>query len=321
MRVEYDLGGARRTAEPIGPAVATIGFFDGVHRGHERLLVRAAELARAGSMHAVAVTFWPRPEAVLRPDDLLTPLLTTLDEKLAIFDRLGLLDAVLVVPFTPALADLSPAAFLDALDAYIGARVLVEGTDFALGRHRAGDVEALRRLGAERGFEVETLDVRDDAGERISSTRIRQFVRAGDIAGAAALLGRRYVLAGEVVEGDRRGRLLGFPTANLTVDPLKVLPANGVYAVRARLPGEGAAEHPAVCNIGVRPTFGGEPRLLVEVHLLDATIDLYGLPLAVELVARLRDERRFNGMDELKAQIGRDVEAARRLLAGGASVI
>ncbi len=320
MRVEYDLGDSRRTVEPIGPAVATIGFFDGVHRGHERLLVRAAELARAGSMHAVAVTFWPHPEVVLRPDATPTPLLTTLNEKLTTFERLGLLDAVLVIPFTTALADLSPTAFLDALGAFIEPRFLVEGTDFALGSHRAGDVNVLRRLGAERGFEVETLEVPDDAGERISSTRIRALVRAGDVAGAAALLGRRYELAGEVVVGDRRGRLLGFPTANLRVDPAKALPANGVYAVRVRLPGESAAVHPGVCNIGVRPTFGGEPKLLIEAHLLDAAMDLYGLPLAIELVARLRDERRFNGVDELKAQIGRDADDARRLLAEGAAL-
>lgn len=318
MRVEYDLGDAQRTAEPIGPAVATIGFFDGVHRGHERLLVRAAELARASGVPAVVVTFWPQPERVLRPDGEPDALLTTLDEKLAIFDRLGLLDAVLVVPFTPALADLSPAAFLDRIGAFVAPRALVEGADFALGRDRVGGVDALRQLGAVRDFAVETLDVRDEAGERISSTRIRALVRAGDVAGAAALLGRRYALAGEVVEGDRRGRLLGFPTANLRLDASKALPGNGVYAVRARLPGESAAEHPAVCNIGIRPTFGGEPKLLVEVHLLDATMDLYGLPLGIELVARLRDERRFNGIDELKAQIGRDAGDARRLLALGA---
>jgi riboflavin kinase/FMN adenylyltransferase len=306
--------------ETVGPAVVTIGFFDGVHRGHERLVVRAGELSHAAGSRAVAVTFWPRPKDVLRPDEQ-APLLTTLDEKLAIFEGLGLLDAVLVIPFSEALADLSPEAFLDRVGAFCAPQALVEGDDFALGRARTGDVATLRRIGAERGFTVETLDVRDDAGERISSSSIRALVRAGDVAGAAMLLGRHSPLTGEVVRGDQRGRLLGFPTANLRVDARKALPANGVYAVRARLPGEAAAERPAVCNIGVRPTFGGEPKLLVEVHLLDAAMDLYGLPLGIELVARLRDERRFGGVDELKAQIARDADQARALLAGGAAVV
>src|SRR5262249_57026430 len=164
---------------------------------------------------------------------------------------------------------------------------------------------------ARRGLIVESLELRE-GGERISSTRIRELLSVGDVAVAAGHLGRPYTLTGEVVAGDRRGRLLGFPTANLRLDARKVLPANGVYAVRVRLPGEATATHPGVCNIGVRPTFGGESRLMVEVHLLDATLDLYGLPLGVELITRLAEERRFGGVDELKAQIARDAAAARQ---------
>jgi len=312
MRVAYDLG----ALAPLGPAALTIGVFDGVHRGHQRLLARAHELAASQGLRAVAVTFWPHPAAVLRPDAA-PSLLTTLDERLAILRELDLLDAAVVIPFTPELAALPPDAFLDRVAAFCEPRVLVEGTDFALGHNRAGDVAFLTAAGAERGFTVETHVV-EEGGERISSSRIRALVRSGDVVGAATLLGRPYALAGDVAKGDQRGRLLGFPTANLRVDPRKALPANGVYAVRARLPGEATAAHPAVCNIGVRPTFGGEPRLLVEVHLLGmpAGLDLYDLPLAIELAARLREERRFNGVDELKAQIARDADQARALLAG-----
>jgi riboflavin kinase / FMN adenylyltransferase len=312
MRVEYDLG---RPAA-LGPAALTIGVFDGVHRGHQRLISRAAEIAAERGAAAAAVTFWPPPVAVLRPDAA-PPLLTTLDERLDRLADLGRLDAAVVMPFDDALSRLSPEAFLDRLDAFCRPIALIEGPDFAVGHKRAGNLAYLREAGERRGFTVETLEVTDD-GERISSSRIRALLSEGDLAGATRLLGRAYTLSGEVIEGDRRGRQLGFPTANLRLDPRKLLPARGVYAVRVRLPGESAEVfgHLGVCNIGVRPTFGGEPRLLVEVHLLDASMDLYGLPLVLALVARLRDERRFSGIEELKAQIAADAAQARALLSG-----
>ncbi|HEX8036386.1 MAG TPA: bifunctional riboflavin kinase/FAD synthetase [Ktedonobacterales bacterium] len=311
MRVEY-LIGTPTGSVALGPAALTIGAFDGVHLGHWRVLERTAELARQQEMGAVAVTFWPHPLEVLQPEPPVE-LLATLDERLDLFTSVGLLDAVVVVPFTQALADLDPEAFLDLLATFCEPRALVEGVDFALGKGRAGDIAFLRAAGESRGFAVEVLDVRHD-GERISSTSIRSLVRAGNIDEATTLLGHPYTVYGEVVSGDRRGRLLGFPTANLRIDARKVLPANGVYAVRVRLPGEERASHAAVANIGVRPTFGGEPRLLVEVHLLDVTLDLYGLRVGVEFVARLREERRFNGVAELVAQIAADARQARDLL-------
>lgn len=310
MRIEYALG----AMEPFGDAVLTIGAFDGVHLGHRRLVERTAELARERGAQAVAVTFWPHPLAVLRPQEQ-AQLLSTLDEKIALLAGTELLDGVVVVPFTPELAASEPDVFLDMLRAWSLPRAFVEGPDFAFGRERAGDLAYLRAAGARLGFDVERIEVTDD-GERVSSTRIRRLLREGQVTAAARLLDRPYHLTGSVALGDQRGRLLGFPTANIQPDARKALPANGVYAVRVALPGERAARHPGVANIGVRPTFSGEPKLLVEVHLLDAAMDLYGLTLGVDIIERLRDERRFDGVEALRAQIDRDARTARELLAG-----
>jgi riboflavin kinase / FMN adenylyltransferase len=311
MRVYYDFG----SLPPLGPAALTIGVFDGVHAGHRRLTTRTAELAAERGIRAVAVTFWPHPASVLRPEEA-PPLLSSLDERLALLANIGPLDAVVVQSFTPELAALAPQAYLDGLQRWCEPRVLVEGPDFALGHDRAGTLNYLREVGTRRGFAVESVAVVED-GERVSSNRVRGLLQEGRVEDAARLLTRPYVLSGEVVEGDRRGRLLGFPTANLRVSAQRALPANGVYAVRARLPGEHGAMHPAVANLGVRPTFGGEPRRLLEVHLLDGNMDLYGLELGVEWVARLREERRFEGIDALKAQIALDARRAAEVLSAG----
>ena len=312
MHVNYFLG-ASRPITPMGRAAVIVGVFDGMHAGHRRRIERTAEIAARDDARAVAVTFWPHPEAVLRPEAE-QRLLTTLDERIALLRGLGLLDAVVVMPFIEELAVRPADALLDALQTFCEPLALIEGTAFALESGRAGDSTSLRATGQQRGLRVETLD-EAEGGEHISSARIRALLGQGELEAANRLLGRPYSLSGEVVVGDRRGRLLGFPTANLRLDPRKALPANGVYAVRVGLPGETENGHPGVCNIGVRPTFGGEPRLLVEVHMLDATMDLYGLLLRVDLIARLRDERRFSGVDELKAQIAHDADTARALLA------
>lgn len=324
MRVEYDLG----TLAPLGPAVLTMGAFDGVHLGHRRLVARTAELARQHGGRAIAVTFWPHPDAIVRPDARIE-LLTTLSERLDLLAALHLLDAVVVLPFTDHMAALDPEAFLDAIAGWCQPIAFVEGPDFAFGHRRAGDLAFLRASGARRGFTVETLDVRDDdtSGkngndvERISSTRIRDLVREGQVEKATQLLGRPYMLSGEVVGGDQRGRLLGFPTANLRLDGRKLLPALGIYAVRVRLPGEASAGHLGVASVGVRPQFKSERNILAEVHLLDATMDLYGLTLEAELVARLREERRFESVDALIAQMHCDVQQARDLLASPAPTL
>ena len=308
MRVYYDFGALPQ----MGPAVLTIGAFDGVHAGHRQLVARTAKLAAEHGARAVAITFWPHPAQVLRPEEALS-LLSTLDEKLELLAGLNALDAVVVQPFTPELAQRDPESYLDAQRQWCEPRALVEGPDFALGHNRAGTVAYLRDAGARRGFAVETVAFEDD-GVRVSSTRIRDLLREGHVDAAARLLARPYAVAGEVVEGDKRGRLLGFPTANLRTSEHHALPASGVYAVRVRLPGEREAAHPAVANLGVRPTFGGPARLLLEVHLLGVTMDLYGLTIGVEWIARLREERRFDGIDALKAQIALDAQRAASLL-------
>ena len=308
MRVEY----LQETMAPVGPAVLTIGFFDGIHLGHRQLIARTAALARERSAQAVAVTFWPAPASVIQPE---TPiqLLATLEEKVALLAQLDELDAVVVLPFSVETSKQSPEAFLDVLAGFCRPLTLVEGTDFAVGHRRRGDIAYLTDLGKKRGYTVETCEVQVD-GQRVSSTWIRSLVQAGTLTTATRLLGREYTLLGEVVTGEQRGRELGFPTANLRYDARKILPASGVYAVRVRLPGESRPSHQAVCNIGVRPTFAGEKRLVVEVYLLDGGMDLYGLHLEVAFVARLREERRFAGVDELRAQIALDVDHAREVL-------
>jgi len=309
MQLVYALG----TPASLGPAAVTIGFFDGVHLGHQRLAERASQLAQPHGLRSLAVTFWPQPLALLRPevDD---GLLTTLERKLALLAGLGTLDATLVVPFTPELAPREPEAVLEVLSQWCEPRALVVGPEFAFGKAQTGDLAFLRAMGVGHGYTVESVEVQED-GAPVRSARIRRLIREGEVAQAARLLSRPHRLAGEVVLGDQRGRMLGFPTANLRTDPRLVLPANGVYAVWVRLPGEAEATHAGVANIGVRPTFSGEPQLRVEVYLLDVTMDLYGLRLDVELVVRLRDEQRFDGVEALKAQIGRDSVAARALLA------
>jgi riboflavin kinase/FMN adenylyltransferase len=299
---------------PRRPAVLAIGFFDGVHRGQMRLACRAVELARQEDAHAVLVTFWPHPLAVLRPAEPVQ-LLTTLEEKIEQLHLIAGLETTVVMPFTPELARLSPEGYLEALRERFELRALVEGPDFAFGRERTGNVAWLRRTGAAEGFAVETIQV-EEGGARISSSRIRGLVRDGLVEEAAALLGRPYTLTGAVVRGDQRGRLLGFPTANLRLDPVKLIPGNGVYAVRVRLPGADDTATGAA-NIGVRPTFGEGSPPVVEVHLLDREIDLYGQQLSVQFAARIREERRFPGVDALKAQIAADAAQARVLLAAG----
>jgi riboflavin kinase/FMN adenylyltransferase len=316
MRILSDLA----DLAPRGPVAFAVGFFDGVHRGHQAALRRLAELAAAAPARPVLLTCWPDPYSLLRPDEP-TPLLTTRDEKLALLDALGVLDAAVVLPLTPELEALAPEAFLARLEEHAIPRAFVLVPDAMAEWQPLGRFDRLRRIGAEQGFAVERVGVAGD-GEpvfMVIAARIRRLVADGHVEEAAELLGRPYAVAGTVVAGDRRGRQLGFPTANLRLDPAKLIPANGVYAVRARLADEERAARPAVANVGVRPTFGASPTRLVEVHLLDAQLDLYDRPLAVEFGARLREERRFAGVEALRAQIAADADQARALLASPAA--
>jgi riboflavin kinase/FMN adenylyltransferase len=277
------------------PRAVAIGTFDGVHLGH-RAVIRAA--VDAGPTPTV-VTFEPHPRLVVGnaggPDGVELELLSSLDRRLELLADCGVAEA-LVVDFTPDVAELPPEAFARDYLLGIGAEVVVAGFGFRFGRARSGDLDLLRSLG---------LDVRGvPLVEGISSTRIRSLANAGEVASAAALLGRPLEVEGTVVEGDRRGRTLGFPTANVRVPQGLLVPAFGVYA-------GAVGEQRAAVSIGVNPHFGGSERR-IEAFLLDWSGDLYGRRLVVELWERLRDERAFSGLDELVEQIAHDVEETRR---------
>lgn len=289
--------------------VITIGAFDGIHRGHQTLIRQLLHTARQVGCLGGVLTFHPHPQVVLYPDRPFA-YLTSPGEKVALLERLGV-DLIVLLAFTPELAALSAEEFLHDLRAHLKVRQLWVGPDFALGRGREGNVEVLRRLGESLGVDVRVIDPVLDHGEPISSTRIRRLIQRGEVGEAARLLGRFHALSGEVLKGAQRGRCLGFPTANLAVRPDRVTPADGVYAVFAHY---GEQVYPAVANLGIRPTFERGERLL-EVHLLDFEGDLYGCDLMVEFVARLRAERRFTRVEDLKAQIEEDIRRAREVLA------
>lgn len=292
-------------------AVVTVGTFDGMHRGHALVLERTADRARRSGLASVAVTFDPHPLDVVNPSAA-PPLLTLWEEKLEQLAQTAV-DYVAVVPFTAELATLSAEEFVTRV--LIGAydmKELLIGHDHGFGRGRAGDVESLRLLGRQRGFPVEVVPAvlgSDDAP--ISSTGIRRAIAHGDFARAMDGLGRRYAFSGVVVTGEKRGRLLGFPTLNLELSSRrKLLPPHGVYAVHI----QGAAgAFGGMMNLGPRPTFGDE-RISLEVHAFDAAGDWYGGRVRVEFVARLRDTMKFAGPEELVAQLKRDAEHARSAL-------
>jgi len=270
-----------------GECVAAIGSFDGVHRGHRRVL----EIARAAGRPVTVVTFWPHPRLVLGNK---VELLSTLERRLELLEEAGV-DEVLVVEFTPELAALEPAEFAESVLRQIGANVIAVGENFRFGRAAAGDAALLEQL----GFEVRTVPTL----EGVSSTEVRGLLREGDVVAAARLLGRPPELDGTVVLGDQRGGTLGYPTANLSVPPELLVPAYGIYA-------GSALGHRAATSVGVNPHYGGGERR-IEPHLLDFEGDLYGRRLVVELWQRLREERAFSSEDELIAQIARDVEQTR----------
>jgi len=290
------------------PVACTIGVFDGVHRGHQRLLAATVAAARELGGIAAAVTFEPHPRAVLDPANV-PPELTTLDEKRERLMAAGM-DRVVVVNFTREVSEWSAERFCARLLDRFDLQRLVVGPGFAMGRDRRGDVDFLRRFGAEHGFSVDTVAAVTEEGEPISSTRIRSALVSGDVELAAGLLGHPYFLDGTVERGDRIGWRLGFPTANLGVEPGKCLPELGIYSTWIRVRGEWRV---AASSIGYRPTFGGD-RLTVEAHLLDFDGDLYGERVRLAFVHRLREERFYPSEAALITQMGLDVAETRRLL-------
>jgi riboflavin kinase/FMN adenylyltransferase len=287
-----------------GPSVVAIGTFDGVHRGHQALLAEVRRRAAAHAAAAVVVTFDPPPRLVLRPDPDYR-LLASLDERVGRLRQHGA-DEVLLLPFDRQVAQMSAESFVAELVERLGMVVLVGGPDLALGHRRQGTPDVLREIGRERGFEVVLLDQVAPGGQPVRSGEIRARLRAGDVVGAAELLGHPPSLEGEVVHGDHLGRKLGFPTANLALDPLRLVPPDGVYAARVVEPAR-----PGAMSIGTRPAVGGRDRR-VEVHLLDFDGDLYGRTLRVELIDWLREQRRYGSLEELVEGIRRDVEQVRR---------
>ncbi len=301
------------------PIAITIGNFDGMHKGHQRLLHELLAVARTLNAKPVLVTFVPHTLLVVRPDiDL--QCLTTLEEKLALAGKYGHVPDSIVINFTQEVAHLSANDFLENLRQHFIIRGMVVGTDFSLGHKRMGDINFLRHYGEEHAIVIRPIQLEEAEQARISSTRIRTLVSAGDISEANELLGHPVVVSGEVVRGDGRGKLLGFPTANLLTEPHKLLPANGIYAAQVRighiLPRDGLPDYPvynSAVSIGIRPQFGGQKRL-VEAYLLDVDLDLYGQRITIDLIERLRDEERFASIDALKHQMALDVQQTRRIL-------
>jgi riboflavin kinase/FMN adenylyltransferase len=304
--------GLENLGEPLPRSAVTIGKFFAVHRGHQALLRATVDAARRQDAAAVAVTFDRHPLEVLRPGTRL-PLIAGLDERLDQMEAQGI-DVAVVARVTPEFLSQEPEEFIrNVLAGRLGAVEVLASQNFRFGRGARGDLDLLRAFGLECGFRVTAVEPVLEGGERISSSRVAACVEAGRVADAARLLGRPYSLPGEVVRGEQLGRKLGFPTANIVVEPARLLPADGVYVVRARWAGQSV---PGAANLGVRPTTDGRKRLL-EVHLLDWEGDLYGRRVTVEFLERLRDEQRFPDLEALRAQIARDVQAARSHFAAG----
>ena len=291
-------------------ACATIGNFDGVHKGHQKLIQRVISKAQNRRMQSVVISFCPHPLHVLVGPQT-PPFITFRDQKLDLLDSLGV-DLALLINFTKELASLSPREFVRTyLVEWLNIKELVVGYDYTFGKGRQGNFEMLKELGQEFGFGVERLDPVIINGAIVSSTRIRDMIRAGDVWSVKPLLGRFYVVEGQVIHGkDRGAKLLGFPTANLKLEN-EVHPATGVYAIWAQHDGDII---PGVANIGYNPTFGND-ELSIEAHLLDFSGDIYEHELQVHFVQRLRGEKKFSGVEELVARIQEDIALARNILA------
>jgi riboflavin kinase/FMN adenylyltransferase len=290
-------------------SAVTVGVFDGVHLGHLALVRRVSEVARTEGLKSVVVTFRQHPKSTLSPEREVA-FLTDLTQRRRLLSEAGA-DHVVVLSFTPELAALDAADFLALLQRNLNMRALVIGHDFALGRDRAGDPASLRRLGQALGFSFEAIGPVKAGDEVVSSTGVRQALAAGDMTRVSRLLGRHLSLHGSVVGGAARGTWLGYPTANLEVAENQALPPDGIYAVRAHAAG---IMHPAVAYLGYRPTFK-ETNHVVEVYLIDFSGDLYEQEMRIEMLDYLRPDRKFDDVEELKAQIARDVETGRRVLA------
>ena len=298
-----------------GRCVVTIGIFDGVHQGHQRTIGRAVELARERGVPSVVLTFDPHPSEIIRPGSH-PPVLTGSRHKADLVEALGV-DVMCVLPFTPEFRRLTAEEFVhEVLVERLHVSAVVVGENFRYGEQGAGDVASLTASGRRFGFTVEGLALEGSADTTYSSTYIRSLVDAGDVAEAARVLGREHRVEGLVVRGDQRGREIGYPTANLDLLPWSAVPADGIYAGRLlRRLSRDPEVLPAAISIGTNPTFAGRERR-VEAYVLDFTGDLYGEHVGLSFTARLRETLRFDGVEPLIEQMGRDVARTRDLVAG-----
>ena len=306
MEIEQELA----NITPQGETLLTIGVFDGVHAGHRYLLKRLQRQAAKRDLLSGVVTFNPHPQSVLHPDGQL-PWLSNLEDRVTTFRQLGL-NVVAVLTFTPKVAQLSARDFLSLLKKHLRMQGIVVGPDFILGRAGEGNISVLRVLGSEMKFTVKVIPPYTVNGEIVSSTLIRQALIQGDMRRVGKLMSRRFYLRGKVITSEKRGRALGFPTANLDTEPQQAVPGNGIYATITQVNGK---RFPSATNVGTRPTFG-EGKRMVETHLLDYQGDLYGKEIKVEFVQKVRDEQRFPSVEELKTQMRKDVQEVQAILAG-----
>ncbi|QCR21356.1 bifunctional riboflavin kinase/FAD synthetase [Pontibacter sp. SGAir0037] len=292
-------------------AVVTSGTFDGVHIGHQKILRRVTERARISGGQSVVITFWPHPRLVLFPEDNNLQLLSTIEERIEQLRAFGI-DYLLIIPFTKEFSRLSSRTFIsDVLVKTIRTKVLIIGYDHRFGKNREGSFEHLKSRSQQYGFEVEEIPRQDIDDVGVSSTKIRTALESGNIPTANQYLGRPYAFTSVVEEGNKLGRTIGYPTANLALPTAhKLIPANGVYVVWVKLQEERFA---GMMNIGTRPTVDGT-KLTLEVHILNFSRDIYGQSLTIEFVEQLRLEQKFNGLDALKAQLAKDKEETSRVL-------
>ena len=304
MRIEQELEQAQNDRD----SVLTIGVFDGVHRGHQSLIAKViAEAKRKGAASGV-LTFCNHPNSVINPN-FQPQYITSIAERIRLIKELGA-DFVVPVTFDKEVAELRVQRFVKLLCSKLRMRGLVVGPDFAMGYKREGNVDVLSELGAALGFEVSVVDLLSEGGDAVHSTSIRQALAGGSVGDVAKMLGRNFAIIGTVVSGDKRGRTLGFPTANIEVGPSMAIPGNGIYATMAVVDGK---SHMAATSIGTRPTFDGKRRT-IEAFLLGFDNNLYNKQLRLEFVQRLRDELKFDSVDALLKQMELDVERTRTLL-------
>jgi riboflavin kinase/FMN adenylyltransferase len=291
---------------PTVPVVTT-GTFDGVHQGHRQIIDRLKETARLSKGETVLLTFFPHPRMVLFPDRIIF-LLNTQEEKIKLLEKAGI-DHLIVQPFTREFSMLSSQEFItEILVNKLQTKKLIIGHDHHFGRNREGGFEHLHQYGPQYGFDVEEISAQEVEHVQVSSTRVRNALEQGDVRTAATYLGYQYTLSGTVIKGRQLGRTIGFPTANIQIDdPYKLVPADGVYAVRVE---RGNLHFSGMLNIGIRPTIDEQLSRTVEVHLINFSGDLYGENLRITFVDKLREEQKFDGLDHLRLQLEKDKQAA-----------